>query len=187
MSRFVRMTRGGKKRGALLALCLALVACITAGVALAYLTARTEPVKNAFDPSFVDAEVEETFDGERKTNVNARNVGDTEAYLRIKLVTYRVNAEDQRIGGTARIPEFELGESWVEHDGFYYYTLPVAPGELPAAPLAAEIPLTGAYSDVDGGKQAIDVIAEAVQSEPARAIAYAWGVAIAPGSVQPAK
>ena len=43
--------------------------------------------------------------------------------------------------------------------------------------------LTSSYSDADGGHQAIDVMAEAIQSVPAKAVGEAWGVSISKGSV----
>ena len=89
----------------------------------------------------------------------------------------------QHIGGTAELPAFTLGENWVEKDGYYYYTLPVAPGKTPAANLADKMTLTASYDDADGGKQALDVMAEAIQSTPEEAVADAWGVKIAQGSV----
>ena len=98
-------------------------------------------------------------------------------------MTYRTNDAGQHIGGTAELPKFTLGKDWVEKDGYYYYTLPVAPGEQPAANLADSMTLTASYDDVDGGKQAVDVMAEAIQSAPEKAVADAWGVKIAQGSV----
>lgn len=35
----------------------------------------------------------------------------------------------------------------------------------------------------DGERQALEILAEAIQSEPAQAVGEAWGVAIAEGSV----
>ena len=89
----------------------------------------------------------------------------------------------QHIGGTAAIPNFTPGEGWVEHDGFYYYTKPVAPDKTPAANLIDTITLTGSYNDADGGKQVIEVMAEAIQSQPETAVGEAWGVKIEPNSV----
>ena len=43
--------------------------------------------------------------------------------------------------------------------------------------------LTASYDDIDGGKQAVDVMAEAIQSAPEKAVADACGVQIAQGSV----
>ena len=45
------------------------------------------------------------------------------------------------------------------------------------------INLKAKYDDADGGKQVIEVMAEAIQSEPAEAVGEAWGVTISSGSV----
>ncbi len=173
-----------KKTALPLLLTFLLIAISITGITLAYLATQTSEIKNIFNPSAVTCQVEETFDGTTKTNVNVKNTGDTEAYIRVKLVTYRVNAAGQQIGGTAEIPDFTPGAGWVLYtDGFYYYTLPVAPNGKPANPLISSITLVGSYSDADGGKQAIDVIAEAIQSAPAEAAGEAWGVSISEGVV----
>lgn len=178
--------RGRKKvKNCLNALVLSVVLLVTLAVGgtVAYLFAQDTPITNTFKPSFVDTEITEEFDGVVKKNVNARNTGDTDAYIRIKLITYRVNDENQRIGGSAEIPAFTPGNNWVLYNGYYYYTLPVKPGEEPATDLITGITLTGAYDDADGGKQVIEVMAEAIQSAPASAVGEAWQVAISEGSV----
>lgn len=104
-------------------------------------------------------------------------------YLRVKLVTYRVNGDGQHIGGTAAIPAFTPGDGWVKYGDYYYYTYPVAPGQQPETPLIDSLTLTGSYSDADGGKQALEIMAEAIQSAPEEAAGQAWGVTITPGRV----
>lgn len=160
-----------------------LLITLAAGATLAYLTAQDAPMVNIFTPSFVDCTVKEEFDGNIKSNVNVTNTGDTEAYIRVKLVTYRVNDDGDHIGGTALIPNFNLGENWVQHGDYYYYTLPVQPGGVPAASLIDRITLKDAYTDADGGKQVIEVMAEAIQSGPKEAVGRAWGVSISEGKV----
>ncbi len=59
--------------------------------------------------------------------------------------------------------------------GDYYYYLPGCPGATPADSLAEVIKLTENYTDVDGGHQSIDVIAEAIQAGPEAAVKAAWG------------
>ena len=172
-----RRKRRSKKTGTLL-FSLVLLLTMMVGGTLAYLTIQTNPVVNQFTPSHVSCTVTESFDGTTKSNVNVKNDSDINAYIRVKLVTYRVNAADQHIGGTATIPPFTPGTGWVEHGGYYYYTLPVAPGEKPASDLIGTtgIILAGSYPDADGGKQVIEVMAEAIQSVPASAVESAWGV-----------
>lgn len=170
-----RRKRRSKKTGTLL-FSLVLLLTMMVGGTLAYLTIQTTPVVNQFTPSHVSCTVTESFDGTTKSNVNVKNDSDINAYIRVKLVTYRVNDQDQHIGGTATIPDFTLGEGWVLHDGYYYYTQPVAPGAKPATDLIDSITLTGSYTDADGGKQVIEVMAEAIQSVPTNAVVSAWNV-----------
>ena len=171
------------RKPAALLFSLVVLVCVAVGGTAAFLTARGQAV-NTFAPGTVGAQVTEDFAGTVKNNVNVTNTGRAEAYLRVKLVSYRVNAQGQRIGGAADIPTFTPGENWVPYGEYYYYTLPVAAGQAPAAPLIGESGITLAqYTDADGGLQVIEVVAEAIQSSPARAVGQSWGVAIAPGSV----
>lgn len=172
-----RQHRG--RRAAVIASVLLLLAP-AAGGTVAWLSARTDAVTNTFLPSKVSCAVTEIFDEDTgvKSAVNVVNTGDTDAYIRVKLVSYRTNEKGQHIGGVAALPKFALGKNWVLLDGFYYYTLPVAPGTAPAANLADSITLTGEYKDADGGRQAIDVMAEAIQSVPSEAVGQAWHVTV---------
>ena len=152
---------------------------------MAYLVTKTPDVKNSFTPSKVTCEVTEEFNGTAKSNVNVTNTGDTEAYIRVKLVTYRVNDKGQHIGGTATIPDFNPGTNWVPYGGYYYYTLPVAHDKTPEQPLIGTSGITLlTYNDADGGKQVIEVMAEAIQSGPANAVGDSWGVSISEGKVE---
>lgn len=185
----VRRSRRRAYRGRMTAMALAtvLLLALAIGGTVAWLTARDQPITNTFNPSKVTCAVTETFNETtgQKINVNVTNTGDIHAYIRVKLVTYRTNAQGQHIGGTAELPDFTRGAYWVKYGDYYYYTLPVAPDQQPANALAASIQLTDSYPDADGGKQAIDVMAEAIQSVPAEAVGQAWGVGISPNRVGP--
>ena len=179
-----RRKRRTRRLNALL-LSMVLLVTVAIGGTLAYLVTQDEPITNTFTPSFVTCKVTETFDedsGEKK-EVNVQNTGDTDAYIRVRLVTYRTNAAGRHIGGTATIPEFTPGTNWVKYGDYYYYTLPVKPSKKPTTDLISSITLTQNYADSDGGNQAIDVMAEAIQSGPAEAVGTAWGVSISQGSV----
>ena len=172
-------------KGRLIAMVIAtaVLLALAIGGTVAWLSTKDAPITNTFNPSKVACEVTENFNGEVKSNVNVKNTGDTEAYIRVKLVTYRTNDQGQHIGGMAELPSFTLGANWVEHDGYYYYTKPVAPNQKPETNLTDSMMLTNAYEDADGGHQSIDVMAEAIQSGPAQAVGQAWGVSISQGSV----
>lgn len=166
-----------------------LIFTVSVGGTLAYLSTQTGPVVNTFMPSHVDCKVEEDFDGIVKKNVNVTNTSDIDAYIRVKLITYRVNDTGDHIGGTSEVPAFTEGTNWVKYkDGFYYYTLPVLAGQKPENDLIGDegIKLLS-YNDADGGKQVIEVMAEAIQAVPADAVGQAWGVTITLNSVTPYK
>ncbi len=178
--------RASSKRKLILIVALMMLMSVAVAGTLMFLFDETAPIENKFNPSAVDALVTENFDGTTKSNVNATNTGDIDAYIRIKLVTYRVNEAGERIGGTAEIPGFTLGTGWFVKDGFYYYESPVAPGEEPASDLIDSIDLA-TYTDADGGKQVIEVMAEAIQAEGMNGsepiVTSAWGVAVSGGKL----
>lgn len=178
-----RSRETGNNRLTALLLSMVLLIAIAIGGTVAYLVTKDAPVKNTFTPSHVACEVTEKFNCAVKENVNVKNTGNTEAYIRVKLVTYRVNALGQHIGGAAAIPDFTPGTNWVKFGDYYYYTLPVKPGRKPENNLIDEMTLTGSYPDADGGKQVIEVMAEAIQSGPQQAVGQAWGVSITQGKV----
>ena len=180
-----RTSKRSGSRLAAMTVATVLLLALTIGGTVAWLTSKTNDITNTFTPSKVMCAVSEIFDEDTgvKSNVNVTNVGDTDAFIRVKLVTYRTNAEGQHIGGVAEVPTFDPGAGWVKYGDYYYYTKPVAPGAKPEKDLIKSIQLASGYSDADGGYQAMDVMAEAIQSQPAEAVGEAWGVSIAPGSV----
>ena len=172
-------------RLAAMTLATVLLLALTIGGTVAWLTSKTSDITNTFTPSKVMCAVSEIFyeDTGIKSNVNVTNVGDTDAFIRVKLVTYRTNAEGKHIGGVAEVPKFTPGDGWVKYGDYYYYTKPVAPNAQPEEDLIGRIQLASSYPDADGGYQAMDVMAEAIQSEPAQAVGEAWGVSISQGRV----
>lgn len=179
-----RRRRKSKKTGALF-LSLLLIVVVAAGGTLAWLSAKTDEVENTFIPGEVTTEVTEEFDGTTKSEVNVINTGNVDAYVRVKLVTYRVNDKGEHIGGEAEIPNFNLGSGWVQFGGYYYYTQPVEAGKTAPNMLGEGGITLKEYDDPDGGKQVIEVMAEAIQSVPAEAAGEAWGVMISENGVTP--
>lgn len=172
----------GQKRihlnGRLTAMVIATVMllALAIGGTVAWLTDKSPAVVNTFTPSQVRCEVVEDFNDQTgvKSKVQVKNISDIPAFIRVKLVTYRTNGKGQHIGGTAELPAFNPGSGWVEHNGYYYYTQPVQPQNFTGI-LIDEIQLQDPYMDADGGRQAIDVMAEAIQSVPEAAVKEAWG------------
>ena len=162
-----------------LAIAVVLLLSATVTGTLMYLVSKTTAVTNTFEPAEVTCEVQEDFNGTVKKDVTVKNTSNIDAYLRVKLVTYRVNADGERIGGTAEIPNFTPGKGWFEKDGFYYYNEPVVPGAEPAKNLIGDSGITlMEYTDADGGRQVIEVIAEAIQSVPTSVVKEYWNVTV---------
>lgn len=179
-SRKSRKCRHMAHRFPLAAICLAAILFCSIGGTLAFLVADSETITNTFTKSKVTCSVTEEFTNNVKSNVNVKNTGDTEAYIRVKLISYRVNNENEHIGGTTDIPEFTLGTDWFKQDGYYYYKIPVAPEYFPANSLIGTSGIKlSEYNDADGGKQVIEVMAEAIQSKPMDAVKEAWGAGVA--------
>lgn len=169
-----RIRPNGRLTAMVIATVMLLVLAI--GGTVAWLTDKSPAVVNTFTPSQVSCKVEETFNDQTgvKSKVQVKNTSDIPAFIRVKLVTYRTNGKGQHIGGTAELPVFNPGSGWVEHNGYYYYTQPVQPQNFTGI-LIDEIRLQDPYMDADGGRQAIDVMAEAIQSVPEAAVQDAWG------------
>ena len=167
--------RRGRFNVRLTAIVLATVAllALAIGGTIAWLNAKTDPVVNSFSYGKITTEIEEKFENNVKEKVAAKNTGTADAFIRIKLVSYRTNGEGQRIGGAAPLQQFKLGDNWVKYGDYYYYTLPVAP-DYSTGILVDRIELM-TYNDADGGYQSIDVMAEAIQSTPEQAVKDAWG------------
>ena len=162
-----------------LAIAAVLLLSATVTGTLMYLVSKTTAVTNTFEPAEVTCEVQEDFNDTVKKDVTVKNTSNIDAYLRVKLVTYRVNDKGERIGGTATIPSFTLGDGWFKKDGFYYYNKPVAPNKTPAANLIGNDGITLVkYTDADGGRQVIEVIAEAIQSVPTTVVEQKWNVKV---------
>ena len=160
---------------------LVLVFTLIAGATLAWMQDETDLVKNEFVFVNISCEVEEEFDGTEKSSIKVQNTSDTDAFIRVKLVSYRVNDDGNRIGGTATVSAFTLADGWFEKDGYYYYSTAVEAGAFTPEMLGSPITLVE-YDDADGGKQVIEVMAEAIQAGGPEgddaAAALAWGVTV---------
>lgn len=96
-----------------------------------------------------------------------------------------VTAEQLKNGATVKVGGVALDLSKASdttNGDYYYYTKPVAPNQKPETNLTDSMTLIGSYMDTDGGKQAVDVMAEAIQSVPEDAVKAAWGAGFSIGA-----
>ena len=149
------------------------------GTTVAFLVANTEKVENTFTYASVSCEVEENFDGSKKSNVRIKNTGNTDAFIR---ATYVVNWLDKDGNIAASVPEgysYSLTENpdkkWTEIDGYFYYLSPVAPG---ASTPGSLLNCTVTYPENPEYTLSVEILATAIQSNPAKAAESAWGIKI---------
>ena len=119
----------------------------------------------------------ESFDQTTKSNVQVKNTGTTDAYIR---ATYVVNWLDKSGNIAASVPSgysYSLTENpdgkWTKGaDGYFYYLSPVAPN---ASTLGSLLTCTVPYPDNPEYTLSVEILATAIQSVPADAVKAAWG------------
>ena len=162
------------KRNVLVIVACLVVSTATFGGTMAYILTNTTEMVNEFTPAEVSCLVSEDFSGGiEKKNVCVLNTGDAAAYIRVKLLPYWYDKEDDSIiAKSAWVPAFTPGSGWeLGGDGFYYYTSPVKPGESTSMLISS---LNLKQDDVSLARQVLEIIATCIQAEPAGAVMEAW-------------
>ena len=170
-------------RAVLLAVLIALALGAVIGTTVAFLIDKPDAVTNSFTYAHVSCQVTESFDGTTKKDVKIQNTSDIDVYIR---ATYVVNWLDSEKNIVASVPEgysYTLTENpsgnWKKgEDGYFYYLTPVAPGYSTSGSL---LTCTATYPDHPEYTLSVEILAEAIQSTPKKAIAEAWGVTVSGG------
>ena len=158
---------------------LALVLCIAGGATLAFLMVTTPSMTNVFQYGHVTCAVQEEFDGTTKSDVSIKNTGNTQSYIRVKLVFTWKDAEGNVSAQPVTDQDYEMDLNkvdWFEKDGYYYAKAPVAPDHNTpdlihsCTEIVANAP--------EGDTLSLEILADAIQSTPTRAVEQAWGVIV---------
>ena len=163
-----------KRSGILLAAVIVLLAGAVGGT-WAFLVAQSEPVQNNFTYAHVRCTIDEKFDGTTKSDVKIQNTGDIPAYIRARIVVTWKDAH----GNVSAVPvkdsdyTMTMGTGWTKGtDGYWYCKTTVdAGGETPVLITKCE-KKGNAPKDYD---LSVEILADAIQSEPASAVTEAWG------------
>lgn len=171
-----RRSRVRMNKTAVLLLAVILLAGAVIGTTVAYLTTNTSSLTNNFEYAKVSCKVEESFDGNTKKDVQIRNTSNIPVYIRATYVVYWADKDGKVV---ATVPEgysYSISGSpttpWVTgKDGYYYYPTPVQPGAVTTGSL-----LTCTWKHPDNPEYFlhVEIIASAIQSEPASAVKEAW-------------
>lgn len=132
------------KKKALLTMSVVLLLLVAVGTTFAYIFTKTDPVVNTFTPSKVSCTVIENSGttvfggiqntGDKKSNVQIKNTGDTDAYIRVTVVVNWMSDDGTKVWATKPVEgedytiSYNLSNGWVDGgDGYYYYTKAVPP------------------------------------------------------------
>ena len=175
---------------------VALILCCSVGATLAWLVTATGPVKNTFEPTWVECEVTDTYKDGVKTDIIVTNpkedsgdIKNVDAYIR---VTFAATWEDPNDNYTAvakdtskfyeNLAAATLNSDWVKGgDGFYYYKKIVKVGESTSPVFTSA--LTIPTDTVNGYELNVQILAEAVQADGVaddgvtKPVEIAWGTA----------
>ena len=172
-------------KAAVLIMAVLLLLGAAVGSTVAFLIDKSEPVENAFEYAKVSCEVTEEFKNNTKEHVQVKNTGTIDAYIR---ATYVVNWLDRDGNIAASDPagySYNVTENpdskWTKgSDGYFYYTSPVAPGASTEGSL-----LTCTVTSPENPEYtlSVEILAEAIQSTPDKAVQEAWGVSISQSGV----
>lgn len=166
MKEFVRL----HKRAILLGLAAALLVAASIGGTLAWLTSTPSGLTNTFVPGKVPNEITEDFDGSTKSNVQIKNVGNVNAFIRVALVPSWRNNDTDHTGTslpaagtydiTINTTDWTLGS-----DGYYYYSSAVQPNGSTAALVTSCAPKSGLSAAYTGKVFELNVISQSIQAE----------------------
>lgn len=165
-------------RTAVLLIAVLLLISTAVGSTAAFLVTKTEPVVENFAYAQVSCQVT------RSGNALAvQNTGTAQAYIRASYaVNWRLDGEESIAvavpeGYSDGLVEDPQG-AWVDGgDGYFYYPYPVDPGsETPSLLICSP-----SYPEDPEYTLSVEVVAEAIQSDPAEAAADAWGVGVSGG------
>lgn len=191
-----------KKRLTILLVSLSLILVVGVGVTLAYVFASTGDVVNTFTPSKVACAVIENDDStphysdtvnvSSKSNVQIKNTGDTDAYIRVAVIVNWKSADGSKVWAVApKTGEYTIvyntNSKWDQSlaDGYWYHTAEVTPTNK------TDILITSATQNVTGpvgtdGTQyylSIEIVASAIQSTPDHVVKDMWGATASNGTI----
>lgn len=163
-----------KRSGILLAAVIVLLAGAVGGT-WAFLVAQSEPVQNNFTYAHVSCTINEKFENDVKSDVTIQNTGNIPAYIRARIVVTWKDASGNVSAVPVKDTDYTItfnGEKWtLQGDYWYCKTAVDAGGETPVLITKCE-KKGNAPKDYD---LSVEILADAIQSEPANAVKEAWG------------
>ena len=173
------------KKSLALLVSVALLLTFAVSGTVAYLVDASGPVENQFKPASVTPSVTDSVSNNVKSNVVIKNSGTAKAYIRVAIVGYWCDDKNNVVASwdlsDPQQGTFDslTGSNWITgSDGYYYYSLPVAPGAETGSKLFNSY--TVGTSPVNGAHLVMNLVVQSIQAEPSDAVKAAWGVTVSP-------
>ena len=168
-----------KKKVSLLLVSLVLIAAIAVGSTVAFIATSTESITNTFNPANVTIDIEEKFKDGVKTDVKVKNTGNTDAFIRAKIVVTWKDANGnvsatKPVLGTDYTMTLNEADWFQGTDGFYYCNKSVAPNGGSTPTLIEKCEKTESANQPEGYDLSVEIIASGIQSTPDGAVTDAW-------------
>ena len=170
---------------------LSVLLVLLCGTTLALMFRQTSLVTNEFETAIVDCQVHEQTDtgtetATSKSSITVENTGNIPAYIRVRFVSYWVDSEGHIVGKASEMPVISYDETtWFEHNGIYYCRTPIAVGGYTPELLQSGKTIVLRADAETGYRQVLEVFADAIQSEPNKAVTQSWNVGISGGNIVP--
>ena len=177
-----------------LVIALLFIALLAAAIptVYAYMFRSTETLNNVFEPANVACSVDEDFvtqdEKQYKTSIMVQNTGNVDAYLRVRFVVHWEDSKGNVISKDIDLPEFTIDtNNWIRdsNDSYTFYCkTPIKPDKLTPNLLATgqSITMTPVNIPFEGVDYyyypVIEIISEAIQSQPANAVQDSWNVTL---------
>lgn len=162
-----------KRSGILLAAVIVLLAGAVGGT-WAFLVAQSEPVQNNFTYAHVSCRIDEKFENGVKSDVKIQNTGDIPAYIRARIVVTWKDASGNVSAVPVKNTDYTIAfneKDWTQQGGYWYCNTAVdVGGETPVLITKCE-KKGNVPKDYD---LSVEILADAIQSEPASAVTEAW-------------
>lgn len=184
------------KRKRIIALLVGVILLAGTAGTLAWLSV-TGVLVNQFGIGSVTPSVQETLNGNVKSDVKAKNTGTAPAYIRAAVDIYWQDATSgARLWEEPKADTYKIvwsdslrdasgansASSWVKaSDGFYYWTSPVAPG----AETGVLINRVTELKATEDRNLVVDISTQAVQATPDEAVHDAWNCTVKDGVLVP--
>lgn len=179
-SRIVINRKKQKREKIALLVSLVLLFTIAVGGTIAFIYTKTDGVKNTFNPSKVTCSIEEKFiDEKTKKEVSITNTGDTEAYIRARIVVNwiddkgNISAISPELGKDYSLDDYK-DEKWIKIGEYYYYKYPVEVDKSTSFLINECKQIT----ENEGYFLSVEILAEAIQSTPSKAVEESWNVQV---------